>query len=551
MRFRLGFKILIIGTIVAGSIWGINSYMKSRGGALVVIKEAKDAVSSDAPAPVTSVTVKAEPKVAAGKLGSAGNPLKVSIVSFHGYGPALIANGGSLKTTGGSIYDKLGASIEFVIQDDVPAIAEVFNSKAASCVWRTADFWAQEHPNLRNAKLDAKAVMIVDNTQGGDAVIARDPNIKSIEDLAGKQVALLQFTPSHGLLLNAIDNSSMTGKAKSSVKPVFINVAEGTGGVRAAFESKAVDAAVLWDPDLSLALRSGGHVVYSSKNATNLIFDVMVCDSRVLKDPDGAAAVQKFVRGWMNGVVAARNNPDAVADALIATEDMFKQLAAKEGKPFIKSLFNNLVWTDLADNARILGLAGGTNHYERVYSTFDPIYRAAGALANPASPVIAASDSFDYRFIKAMLDENQAAKVAAAAPEAKFDEAGAARAATTVSALTKPVDIKFATGSAELTKASQAVIDKQLAPFIETMGKSYIELSGNTDSTGSAAVNKTLSLRRAQAVRDYLVKEWDVQPARLIVVGNGSAAPICVEGTGTPTEECRAMNRATRVAIKG
>jgi NitT/TauT family transport system substrate-binding protein len=47
--------------------------------------------------------------------------------------------------------------------------------------------------------------MIVDNTQGGDAVISRDPAVRSVEDLAGRKVALLQFTPSHGMLIDAIE----------------------------------------------------------------------------------------------------------------------------------------------------------------------------------------------------------------------------------------------------------------------------------------------------------------------------------------------------------
>ena len=33
-----------------------------------------------------------------GALGTPGNPLKVSIVSFHGYAPALVANVNSLTT---------------------------------------------------------------------------------------------------------------------------------------------------------------------------------------------------------------------------------------------------------------------------------------------------------------------------------------------------------------------------------------------------------------------------------------------------------------------
>ena len=129
------------------------------------------------------------------KLGSKNNPLKISIVSFHGYAPAIVANGNSLSTQSGSIFEKNGVYVDFVIQDDIPTLSTIFSSETAHCAWRTSDFWAQEHPNLRNAGHDAKAIMVVDNTQGADAIIARDKNIQSIEDLAGKKIGLLQFHP--------------------------------------------------------------------------------------------------------------------------------------------------------------------------------------------------------------------------------------------------------------------------------------------------------------------------------------------------------------------
>jgi outer membrane protein OmpA-like peptidoglycan-associated protein/ABC-type amino acid transport substrate-binding protein len=478
--------------------------------------------------------------------------LTVSLVSFHGYAPAIVANGNSMTTQPGSIYSKLGLNANLIIQDNIPTLTEIFTAKTAQCAWRTSDFWAQEQPNLRNSGLDAKAVMVVDNTQGGDAIIAKDPSIKSVEDLAGKSVALLQYTPSHGLLINAINNSSLSGRKKESIKLVFINADEGTGGVRAAFESGKVDAAVLWDPDLSLAVRNGhGHVVYSTKQATNLIYDVMVCDQAVLNSPDGHAAVQKFVAGWLEGVKAAKANQDLAVDALMNNEDMFRDLGNKEGKPFIKGLFSNLLWTDLADNARILGLTpGGTNNYERVYHEFDGIYREAGALANPKSPVIDPAQSFDYSFVKTLLASDSSAAAAAQQETVHFSGAGLAQA--TRAAVTKPVAINFSTGSAELTAASRAKIDKEMVPFIQDNGSAYVELSGNTDSTGSTLSNLALSQRRAQVVAEYLVKEWEIPAARFKVTGNGSNAPICVEpGTndGLSLEECRAANRATRIAV--
>ncbi len=490
-----------------------------------------------------------------GPLGSTDNPLKVSIVSFHGYAPALVANGQSLKTESGSLFDREGLNVEFVIQDDIPTLSTIFEAGTAQCAWRTSDFWAQEQPNLRNSGHDAKAVMIVDNTRGADAIIARDPSIRSVEDLAGKKLALLQFTPSHGMSIDAIDNSSLSARKKQTVEYVYIAAEDGLAGVRAALESGSVDAAALWDPDLSLALRATrGHVVYSTKTASNLIFDVIVCDQRVLNDPQGREAVQKLVNGWMKGVDAAKANPDGAVDALVKTEEFFTLLAKDEGKPFVKKLFDNLLWTGVADNAGILGMSGGTNHYERVYQRFDQIYRAAGALANPKSPVIAPQDSFDTSFIRKLYDASTSAQVEAKKVETytAVEREEAVQAPATV---TKPVIVNFGSGQSALTKRAEKTIDIDMVPFIENNGSAYFEISGNTDSTGNLAVNNRLSQARAEAVADYLSKQWEFPRERFKIVGNGPNKPLCDENNpgseGVDLDACREMNRSTRIAVFG
>ena len=552
--------VIVLG-IAGSAAWnfGLKELWQNRGGETSTMeKSAAKAPSANDPAASSAKAAATATKLdGSAALGSAANPLRVSIVSFHGYAPALVANGNSLTTQQNSIYSAKGVNVQFVIQDDIPTLSTIFESGAAQCAWRTSDFWAQEQPNLRNAGLDGRAVMIVDNTRGGDAVIARNPAIASIEDLAGRSVALLQFTPSHGMLIDAIENSSLSARKKDSIRMVFINAEEGTAGVRAAFESANVEAAVLWDPDLALAQRAvkGSRIVYSTKTATNLIFDVMVCDSRLLAKPEGQAVIQKFVEGWMEGVQAARSNPDNAVDALVNTEEFFKLLAEKEGKPFIKSLFSNLVWTGVEDNARILGLAGGTNHYERVYRRFDEIYRKAGALANPKSPVITPQDSFDYRFIKSMLARDKSASEAAAKPQETFSQAALKDATQNAAIVTKPVMVGFSTGTAELTKRAQKTIDEEMVPFIENNGKAYFEVSGNSDSTGSREVNLRISGARAKAVVDYLNVQWEFPRDRFKIVGNGPDRPLCNEsnpaGEGLSLEECRAMNRTTRIGVFG
>ena len=542
-------KILIGAIVVVGSgsvLWNLYKNRKADGD-----EPAATAQADGKPASAAVYSSKGD-----GPLGSDGNPLKVSIVSFHGYAPALVANGQSLKTQPGSLFDKEGLNVEFVIQDDIPTLSTIFEAGTAQCAWRTSDFWAQEQPNLRNSGHDGRAVMIVDNTRGADAIIARDPSIRTVEDLAGKKVAMLQFTPSHGMTIDAVDNSSLSARRKQSIEYVFIGAEEGTAGVRAALESGNVDAAALWDPDLSLALRATrGHVVYSTRTASNLIFDVIVCDKRVLDSDEGAAAVQKLVNGWMAGVDVAKANPDGAVDALVKTEEFFTLLAKDEGKGFVKKLFDNLLWTGVADNARILGLAGDTNHYARVYQRFDQIYRAAGALANPKSPVINPADSFDLRFIRKLYDASTTAQ-AEAKKEEVFTEAAREQAVQSAPAeVTKPVTVNFSSGQSALTKRAERTIDTEMVPFIENNGGAYFEISGNTDSTGNAAVNDRLSRARAESVVDYLVKQWEFPRERFKIVGNGSNKPLCDENNpqseGVGLDGCREMNRSTRIAVFG
>ncbi len=546
-------KVLIGAIVLAGAgsvLWNLYKNRKPDSGENVVTVAGKDGGSS------TATATGAPLGKGDGPLGTADNPLKVSIVSFHGYAPALVANGQSLKTQPDSLFDKEGLNVEFVIQDDLPTISTVFEAGTAQCIWRTSDYWAQEHPNLRNSGHDGKAVMIVDNTRGADAIISNNPAIRAVEDLSGRKVAMLQFTPSHGMTIDAIDNSSLSARKKQAVQYVFINAEEGLAGVRAALESGSVDAAVLWDPDLSLAIRSTkSRVIYSTKTASNLIFDVIVCDQRVLDNPDGRAAVQKLVNGWMKGVDAAKANPDSAVDALVKTEEFFTLLAKDEGKPFVKKLFDNLLWTGVADNARILGISGGTNHYNRVYQRFDQIYREAGALANPKSPVIDPSQSFDPSFIRKLYDASTAAQTEAAKPAETFTVAEREEAVQAPAEVTKPVTVNFASGQSALSKRAERTIDTEMVPFIENNGTAYFEISGNTDSTGNPAINERLSQARAEAVVEYLSRQWEFPRERFKIIGNGSRKPLCNENNpeadGVGIEACRESNRSTRIAVFG
>jgi OOP family OmpA-OmpF porin len=71
-----------------------------------------------------------------------------------------------------------------------------------------------------------------------------------------------------------------------------------------------------------------------------------------------------------------------------------------------------------------------------------------------------------------------------------------------------------------------------------------VKVIGHTDSSGSEAYNQALSLRRANAVRDYAVEEG-VNPDIISVSGMGESQPIA----DNSTKEGRAKNRRVEVMV--
>lgn len=93
---------------------------------------------------------------------------------------------------------------------------------------------------------------------------------------------------------------------------------------------------------------------------------------------------------------------------------------------------------------------------------------------------------------------------------------------------------------------NKAVVKKEynskLADFAKFMNehKEYsVTIEGHTDNTASAKYNQKLSEKRANAVRDILVKEYKVDASRIKAVGYGLTKPIA----DNKTKEGKAQNR--------
>jgi len=86
------------------------------------------------------------------------------------------------------------------------------------------------------------------------------------------------------------------------------------------------------------------------------------------------------------------------------------------------------------------------------------------------------------------------------------------------------MDVRFATGSAELTPEAQAQLEslgKVLASRNGKLNPGEIVIEGHTDARGSAELNKRLSEQRAQSVARHLVSVHGVDAKAVRAVGRG------------------------------
>ncbi|RAU53065.1 OmpA family protein [Pseudocitrobacter sp. RIT415] len=72
-----------------------------------------------------------------------------------------------------------------------------------------------------------------------------------------------------------------------------------------------------------------------------------------------------------------------------------------------------------------------------------------------------------------------------------------------------------------------------------------IVVSGHTDNTGNPKLNQTLSLKRAEAVRDWMRDTGDVPESCFAVQGYGESRPI----TTNDTAEGRTLNRRVEISL--
>lgn len=109
--------------------------------------------------------------------------------------------------------------------------------------------------------------------------------------------------------------------------------------------------------------------------------------------------------------------------------------------------------------------------------------------------------------------------------------------------LEMPGDITFDTNSSRIYSQFYPVL-QDVAKVLNKYEKTYLQVEGHTDSTGSSHYNQTLSESRAQSVKSYLVQQ-NVNQQRVGIQGYGETQPIADNNTTAG----RASNRRVELRI--
>ena len=239
-------------------------------------------------------------------------PMTIAFCTWAGYAPLYIA-------IEKGYFKELGYDAKVVIMEDESTYGAALVSNSVQALGQVLDRDIIQY----DAGAPEQYVCTMDASTGGDGLIAT-ADIKSMDDLAGKTVALDKSATSYFFFLQALADSNITEDQ--------INIVEmGNDEAGEAFLSGNVDAAVTWEPALTnCTQREGGHILISSKDYPKAIIDVLTVNSNFLKDyPDAADALNDC---WNKSVEYLKSNPEdayqIMADGLGLTADDVKSECA-------------------------------------------------------------------------------------------------------------------------------------------------------------------------------------------------------------------------------
>jgi ABC-type nitrate/sulfonate/bicarbonate transport system substrate-binding protein len=467
-----------------------------------------------------------------------------------GWLPIVAANGGFAPSEDSIFFRDHGFKVNLRLIDDPVVARDAFATGESHVLWGTLDMMVLFAPELmKDSRTAPRIVQQIDWSNGGDGIVVRG-DVPSAQDLRGKTIVYAQNSPSQYFVNNLLINSG--------VQPGEVNhryTATAFEAAAAFVADKSIDACASWAPDIyNIPERvAGTRILTTTAEANKLIADVWAVRADFAKDHP------EIVQGVVEGIFKAMEQ--------LGKDDTFKARAFQwmaEGYGMavdeVQAMEADAHLTNFAENKSFFLNANQPANFERTWKNISFVYRELGLIDTPQR----FDEVMDFSHIKA-LD-------AAGTFAHQKDEYRTAFVPTTYSKvraeapiLTQTIRVNFYPNSANLREPRHDELDRPIAstlydPTVDATLEKVGRLSGQYERAVIAVVGHTdasmrgqgvrfedvkqLSLDRANAVRKALIEQFDFDPAKFVVEGEGWNVPADPQDPDN-----HALNRRVEISV--
>lgn len=368
-------------------------------------------------------------------------------------------------------------------------------------------------------------IMVIDESKGGDALVARKSKIQKLEELKTKNGWRIAFTPSSPSehLLKAF-SKHFDIPALRQRKGVWRVEVNGSTEARKKLEKGEVDAAVLWEPDVSKILANTEMTkILGTEDTRNLIVDVLIVNHQFAKAHSDW--VKKILNHYFFTLKYFKDNPESLAEEVSSQSDLNQNQ--------VQVMLKGVRWINLLENAKNwfgLNIQGKGQEYliNTIESTTEILISNQDFKENPVP------DHDYYRlqyrnFIEELVQENVGLTANASHTEtdtknfAELNDEQWSSLAEVGSLKIRP--ISFQSGTADLNDSGKAEIDLAMQDLLH-YPNFRILIGGHTGLKGDPSANRLLSLQRSEAVKKYVLEKHQIHKTRVYNKGFGSEKPL-------------------------
>lgn len=382
--------------------------------------------------------------------------------------------------------------------------------------------------NAAPRKFPGAIIAVVDESKGGDAILAWQDVASNLEALKKRNDFKVGFTPnspSHHLIKATAEHFDVPQLLVTGARRVET---DGSSDALQKLSGRKVEVAVLWEPDVSKALSQKGVVkLLGTENTERLIVDILLVGRKfAANNPE---AINLLLGTYFRVLKNYRDNP-ALLEQEVAKE-------TKLSSDAVKAMLKGVQWASLTDNGqKWFGVGGGAD--AGLITAIEATVKILVASKDFSSNPIPDKDPYRLTYKKPIEDlllssASGFMDVGAKSPVPSEDSLKAAFSPLNDAgwASLKPVGalkiepVVFQTGRGELHLQEKEKIDASVEK-LRHYPKFRVLVKGHTALAGDPAENKKLSHERAESVARYLMVTYSIDTNRIKAVGMGSDEPL-------------------------